>query len=808
MGKALRIAFLICLVLTGCQPYPDHGDPIPDFRANSIDFGTRRELKLVRFEGDEKGLLLQFNQPIQKLSEWDDPVPFELSFVPQIPLRNLRREGAASVRVEFAEELPPAHTYKATIPVGWRALTGASFLRSRTVEWTTMRPALVKVEPVPGEAAWKMIFNQPINAESLTRCLEVPGLSSEDYDIVPLDPTRYELRILTPVALASLGLSPGLESKVGKVQGLAQDFSLTEFSAGVFFCEKSEWLPEVGAVRLLFSEQVSRSELLQNLQGLELPVGHLYSDDGKDFLLFLGDVSRAREISVSDSLTALSGSHLLHDVRVTVSPLHPPTSQESYRSPRSLDLSATVLRMPTAEETNVAAWRLDRESAIALVALSDEAWSDPKKQKIEFTAPVYQHQTQKARDTTRFLKKETEPGGLFLVRLTKGEEVKRLLVTRSSLIAEGWSLNGIVTGYAARSNGVPLSDVRLELCDSSGRVVDTAATTADGTVRFRSDEHRGVYLWAEESLGTALARVVHQNVAVPIASPGLLWTQGKYFEPGQDSIYLGLWWSDGELPLVEVVDAGGEPVEVSISPPERVGPFFQGRFAAPQRSGEYRVRFRQGTGSHESALVGASTFHVSRLAGQSGAPVVSLELGKLESGGYGGSYEWDGRGASLLGASARLVAQKTVRDGWERVRPGQPDLIPLSVVRKVSMLGGHYELQPLPPVQGRWNLVVEIFDRESPGAVVKRAELELGEEVVKLLGCELKRLSSSTSRARFRFRFTRSENNGRRALYCRLETRENDTWVIRESAEAGWTCLLYTSPSPRDRQKSRMPSSA
>ena len=26
--------------------------------------------------------------------------------------------------------------------------------------------------------------------------------------------------------------------------------------------------------------------------------------------------------------------------------------------------------------------------------------------------------------------------------------------------------------------------------------------------------------------------------------------------------------------------------------------------------------------------------------------------------------------------------------------------------------------------------------------------------------------------------------------------------------EKGWICLLYTSPSPRDRQKSRMPSSA
>ena len=26
--------------------------------------------------------------------------------------------------------------------------------------------------------------------------------------------------------------------------------------------------------------------------------------------------------------------------------------------------------------------------------------------------------------------------------------------------------------------------------------------------------------------------------------------------------------------------------------------------------------------------------------------------------------------------------------------------------------------------------------------------------------------------------------------------------------QAGWVCLLYTSPSPRDRQKSSMPSSA
>ena len=31
---------------------------------------------------------------------------------------------------------------------------------------------------------------------------------------------------------------------------------------------------------------------------------------------------------------------------------------------------------------------------------------------------------------------------------------------------------------------------------------------------------------------------------------------------------------------------------------------------------------------------------------------------------------------------------------------------------------------------------------------------------------------------------------------------------VNVEANAGWTCLLYTSPSPRDQRGSRMPSSA
>ena len=45
---------------------------------------------------------------------------------------------------------------------------------------------------------------------------------------------------------------------------------------------------------------------------------------------------------------------------------------------------------------------------------------------------------------------------------------------------------------------------------------------------------------------------------------------------------------------------------------------------------------------------------------------------------------------------------------------------------------------------------------------------------------------------------------GRRAEYKNPETK---LWLER-CAEKGYTCLLYTSPSPRDRTRSRMPSSA
>ena len=44
----------------------------------------------------------------------------------------------------------------------------------------------------------------------------------------------------------------------------------------------------------------------------------------------------------------------------------------------------------------------------------------------------------------------------------------------------------------------------------------------------------------------------------------------------------------------------------------------------------------------------------------------------------------------------------------------------------------------------------------------------------------------------------------------KMRNSANNAWITLYQLDGEWTniCLLYTSPSPRDRQKSRMPSSA
>lgn len=792
MGRTLRsIPILLILLLVGCQPYPDHGEAIPDFRAHSIDFGHPRELKLLKWAGDDKSLTLEFNQPINRLDEKDAPIPFELDFRPRIPLKNVVRQGTATVRVEFAQTLPPAHSYTAIVPKGWRALTGASFLRPHRVQWDTERPTLTEVQGVPGKASWYLVFNQPIEPEALESVFEVPGLNPEDYDLLPLDPTRYELKILTPVAVGgALKIKAGLKSKTGPLEGVEHEVPLST-DAGFFLCEKSEWRPEVGAVFFTFSEEVTREELFRNLRGLEHARPELYTSDRKNYRLFLRDVSSSRHLILSDTLTSVEGARLLQDISIVADPPRRTIPQRSFRKYRSLKAAQTVLNVKTPEKATVSTWRLKRDQAVGMMNLSEKDWKSARKLPVELSKPVYSHKTAKARGRTRFLETGSSPGGLFLVRITHRDKVRRYFVGRSAIHLEGWSLNGQIHGFAGKLSGIPLSDVPVVLCDDRGELVERVMSAADGQVSFSDQKHRGAFLWLEGSEGTSLVPLAYDQVSPPVSVPGLLWTHGQFFLPGGENHYLGVWWSKEQLPLVEVVDSAGGLVDVSLTPPTVVGPFFQGRFSSPSETGEYRLRFRQGTGSHEGALVRSAIFEVSRLAAEDGAGDAELEFTDASGPGHGGTYRWNGRGAALLGLRARLVAPDIRADGWEKVRPGVSDMVPLQIEQKVTMSGGNFSIKKLPRFSGRWDLVVEMFDRESPGTVVRRIVSELGKEEVVLQQSALKSLSYSTTLARFRFRYQAFERNGRRALFCRFKSRAEYDWTTIKAGEATFSNGSY-----------------
>ena len=132
MIAPLRLSVLCCffvLCFAGCEPYPDHEELIEGLTGERVDFGRQRALRLTRFEGTRESLLLQFNQPIQWPEDTSD-VPLEFQFHPKISIASVERQGLATVKVHFANELPRVFRYEVSVSGTMRALSGASFMLS------------------------------------------------------------------------------------------------------------------------------------------------------------------------------------------------------------------------------------------------------------------------------------------------------------------------------------------------------------------------------------------------------------------------------------------------------------------------------------------------------------------------------------------------------------------------------------------------------------------------------------------------------------------------------------------------------
>jgi hypothetical protein len=812
------IILFVCLLgigLSGCQPYPDSAEPIYDFRSESVDFGKSRELRLARFEADRKSLLLEFNQPIQSLQQDESTAPFAPKFIPRVPIRSAVREGAAGVRITFADELPSAQRYFVVIPSGWRALTGASFLRSETLEWVTSRPTLTRISASDSVDNWepsqplRLHFNQPVTLNTVSQLLTIHSVpEGKEVGLArPLDLRRIEEddRIVE-LRLPSLGpqryilsLAEGVKATQGRVLGeRSEDFYFGSSSSFRFLSEKRQTVQAGRPMELRFSEKVAESELRRYLKGLSWGDVVLVTEDELEYKLFWpsGEKgSRPSHLTILPGLASHSGQLLSETVEIVVDYQEVIEDKPDLRPFMLLQPGQTVLEMASPKGTKLATWTVKPSQVLQLMSLPDESWQSVKKLPHEQTKPVFVNVLKKAGPRTRFLKRdaiwqEKRKHGMFLVRVAQGDShVRRYLVLRTGLSMDVVFVNHDVNVHVETRAGDFPRNAKLHLLDSEGRVLEQKTAEPERSTLLKGpwkSEPRAVL--AQSGSDRVIRSLQPLRLTTNEVSPGILWADAAVVESGAELVYFGLWWAETERPAASVVDRTGKEVLADVGPAEQLGIMFRGRLKAPQASGEYTLELPL-----EDSTSPRFHFIVTDHPVKNEHPS-HLSLSQGEDGRFRGRYAWDGPGADHLGVRAALRPRLSETDGWRRVIPGQPRWIPSAVKLEHQLRGGTFEVEALPVLPGPWNLVVELFDARDPKRVFHRQVERLSEESLVLAQISMKPLTSDTRFAKFRFLFKDGKNNESRSLSCRLSIKEfgsAEGWKLLQEGDADWKNGAY-----------------
>lgn len=526
----LQILARFILVLSffvGCQPYIDQVDEKRDFRSQFQDFGTRRELKLVDSLGDRESLLLVFNQPLGELAAGVNPAPFIPSLYPRVVIASVEREGAAGVRVRFASKLPAARIYTATIPSGWRAMTGATFLRPHLVSWETERPDLSALTAPAGVDRWKpnepltLVFNQPVEADSIKERLRVT--TGENGAEVLLQ--RAEIRV---------------------------DLS------------------DPQRVTLVVDElELNRRYRLSLKEGIRPKQGRLVSAASRTFEFGPREYSHLLDSKLQPSQEAMApASPLKLDYRV-------------------MQPSATTMVGDIPEQHSVKTWEVSERESVALMLVGEGRRVTATA--VESRKTVYAGRMEHSSGQLRVLPNnplwtKTSPYGVFWVKLERKElPAKRFLVLRTGLTTSTLAINNVI-GVEANDKGV-----RAALYSVKGELLAEAAGGEDGVARFRgpfkAEPHVAVVRRGAE---VQVAEVVRQNVEGLEAPNGVFWSDRSAYRPGEELRFHGAWWGEGGLPLFILRESSGR--ETDLTPTFLVeGRLFSGAFTVPKSSGRYTL---------------------------------------------------------------------------------------------------------------------------------------------------------------------------------------------------------------------------
>lgn len=774
---------VLCL-LSGCQPYIDQVDESAGFRAQFVDFGVRRDLKLVDARGDSESLLLVFNQPISQLSQSGEVAPFSLKFYPRIPVKSVVREGVAGVRVRFGEPLPPAQSYSAEVSKGWRALSGATFLKSKKVSWDTQRPELLNVQAADGDQQWSpgksvsLQFNMAVEPESVRdRVVIAPvtgkrPLSVDAWSLAgdPENPKNLVLKLDDKLARARyrLSLREGYYPARGRLGGAAAEG--LEFGPRLpFHLARAGPLTQTAGkpLKFTFDSPVDPVELRRHLSELDWEKVRLESIDHKTFLLY-GLDPVAQQISITRGLLSEGGRLLAPPFRLYIRPgngAEPPAPLKLEHL--TLPAGTTLLNFPVEKESEVATWTLKEGELVRLFCGSSVALKKLYAG-LEKAKPVYQVKLEKATPRMRFLTNK-EPWlkksshGLFLVRVRKkGRADRRFLVLRSSLRPVVVSINQNV--YASSA---PLRTLAV-LYSREGKKLQQKLTDEKGEVAFdaTSVEHPALLL-VRRGDQLQVTNVVDRPLESPSVSGGVVWVDNSSVGPGEAVDFFGAWWSSEPLPSVMVRDRQGRAIDLQPSL-QADGMMFRGLFTAPREVGRYSLTLGSDPQRAPSAF-----FDVTDLTPEASPSSLSLE--KREGGGYQGQYRWEGAGGSQVALRVRVVATLNQVDGWSLQQPEVPRWSPVDVSLTREIGGARFEIEHVPELEVPHRLEAELYDRREPSRVFRRATVELVPQKVKLQHAIGRLGSQGEQILTFQFLFGEPLEQGQ-GLECELQLRRGKQW--------------------------------
>lgn len=735
------LLLLLSRCLHGCQPYIDQVDESADFQGRFIDFGVRRELKLIDFKGDRESLLLVFNQPLEEPASNNRASPFIPTFYPRVTVREVKREGAAGVRVRFQDKLPPARSYTATVPNGWRAVTGATFLSPTRVEWETERPALLEVDTASGLDGWvpgeplRLVFNQAVDRQSVLDSMELTDGSSRPVTLATPpalhadegNPSVYLLDLggLQPNKRFLLSLREGVKPEQGRLTGLAS--KLFEFGPR----EKPR--------------QTRPKE--QRLEG-DAPPDPTFDDPV--------------ERTVLDCVTVPPGT-------------------------TTLSLRAQAL-------VEVDTWSLSERQLVELLLRRKN--DDAVVTRLEAAKPSYSGRQEKAVERVRWLPAsynqtaKTEYGAFWVRMRCDRTRIEHRLIVRSDMAVSALAINQTTAVKTTEKNAA------ATLYSARGERLAESGTSIDGEVSF-SSAYRATPVLALIRKGKQMqaAAVLRQALPASKVPSGVLWSDRTVCEPGRSLEFFGVWWGGGELPEIALRESSGKKLDRKVDI-ETMGRLFRGSVMVPQSSGKYILSFGSGA-SNRSAL----SFEVAHFAG--GEYPSDLTLQRDDSGRFSGKYFWRGPGAEFLGVRASLFPDPEQTGGWSSPGEDSPPQSPIEVEVEQTLEGAEFRLAELPKQAGLSSLRVELYDTRETSRVYRRVSRVMGERKIRLTKA-VSRLGKGDGTSLF-FEFSPTEELSEgEVLECELLVLKDGGWrsVARSAAvESGDGYAWTTSVASGDRAR-------